>query len=92
MGVTSRGYRGGVRVVATDLDGTLLRSDLSVSRRTVAAIRAVQAAGITIVPVTARQPLGLAPIAEAAGLTGWALCGNGALGSTSRPERSSSRP
>ena len=33
-----------------------------------------------MVPVTARQPLGVRRIAEAAGFDGWALCSNGALG------------
>ncbi|WP_310964441.1 HAD family hydrolase [Nocardioides terrisoli] len=69
-----------IRLVATDLDGTLLRSDLTVSRRTRAALDRVRAAGVPVVPVTARQPIGLAPIAAEAGFEGWALCGNGAHG------------
>src|SRR5690348_1721158 len=69
-----------VRLVATDLDGTLLRSDLSVSARTRAALDAVRDAGIDVVPVTARQPMGVAPIAAEAGFGGWSLCANGALG------------
>lgn len=71
---------GGIRLVATDLDGTLLRSDLTVSPRTRAALDAVRAAGIPVVPVTARQPEGMREIAESAGFDGWALCSNGALG------------
>lgn len=69
-----------VRLIATDLDGTLLRDDLSVSARTRTALDKARSADITVVPVTARQPLGLVPITEAAGFTGWALCGNGAFG------------
>ena len=69
-----------VRLIATDLDGTLLRPDLSVSPRTCAALDAARAAGIGVVPVTARQPRGLRLIAGAAGFTEWALCGNGAHG------------
>ncbi|THF85275.1 HAD family phosphatase [Deinococcus sp. KSM4-11] len=68
------------RLIATDLDGTLLRSDLSVSARTRAALDAARAAGIHVVPVTARQPRGVRFIAEQAGFTEWALCGNGAHG------------
>ncbi|WP_309570664.1 HAD family hydrolase [Deinococcus sp.] len=68
------------RLIATDLDGTLLRSDLSVSARTRAALDAARAAGIHVVPVTARQPRGVGVIAEQAGFTDWALCGNGAHG------------
>ncbi|UFU06669.1 HAD family hydrolase [Ruania halotolerans] len=67
-----------VRLIATDLDGTLLDGDLAVTTRTRAALDAARTAGITVVPVTARQPIGLAQIATAAGFTGWALCGNGA--------------
>ena len=69
-----------IRLIATDLDGTLLRSDLSVSPRTRAALDAARAAGLHVVPVTARQPRGVRRIAEAAGFTQWALCGNGAHG------------
>ncbi|WP_288481566.1 HAD family hydrolase [uncultured Deinococcus sp.] len=68
-----------VRLIATDLDGTLLRPDLSLSPRTLRALAAARAAGIPVVPVTARQPRGLRPIARAAGFGGWTLCGNGAL-------------
>lgn len=66
-------------LIATDLDGTLLRNDLSVSLRTRRALDAVRAAGVLVVPVTARQPVGVRRIAQAAGFDGWALCSNGAL-------------
>ncbi|GAA5513980.1 sugar phosphatase YidA [Deinococcus carri] len=69
-----------IRLIATDLDGTLLRPDLTVSARTRAALAAARAAGIQVVPVTARQPRGVRPIAEAAGFADYALCGNGAHG------------
>ncbi|MBB6016195.1 Cof-type HAD-IIB family hydrolase [Deinococcus radiopugnans] len=69
-----------IRLIATDLDGTLLRPDLSVSPRTRRALDAARAAGLLVVPVTARQPRGVRRIAEAAAFTGWALCGNGAHG------------
>lgn len=69
-----------IRLIATDLDGTLLRPDLSVSPRTRRALAAARAAGLGTVPVTARQPHGVRPVAEAAGFGGWALCANGALG------------
>lgn len=67
-------------LIATDLDGTLLRPDRTVSARTRAALDAARAAGIHVVPVTARQPRGLRLIAQAAGFTDYALCGNGAYG------------
>ncbi|MBZ9753136.1 Cof-type HAD-IIB family hydrolase [Deinococcus sp. HMF7604] len=68
-----------IRLIATDLDGTLLTSDKTVSRRTRAALHATRAAGIPVVPVTARQPRSVRPSAAALGFT-WALCGNGAQG------------
>ncbi|MEO6473109.1 MAG: HAD family hydrolase [Aeromicrobium sp.] len=67
------------RVVATDLDGTLLRSDGSLSDRTRSAIAAVEAMGIETVFVTARPPRWLDDLADAVGSHGIALCGNGAF-------------
>lgn len=67
-------------LIATDLDGTLLRSDTTVSERTRLALAGVAALGIPVVPVTARQPRGVRPIAEQAGLCGPVICGNGAMG------------
>lgn len=69
-----------LRLIASDLDGTLLRDDLSVSPRTRRALDAARAAGIHVVPVTARQPVGVRRIAQGAGFDSWALCSNGALG------------
>ena len=69
-----------IRLIATDLDGTLLGDDGAVSPRTRAALDAARDAGIATIPVTARQPIGLRPIAAQAGFTDWALCGNGAYG------------
>jgi Cof subfamily protein (haloacid dehalogenase superfamily) len=68
-----------VRLVAVDLDGTLLRDDLTVSSRTRAAIGAARAAGIEVVVVTARSPRSVREIARAAGIGGLALCANGAI-------------
>jgi len=67
------------RLVATDLDGTLLRSDGSVSERTRAALAAVEAAGIHTVLVTARPPRWLHQLEAVVGPRGVALCGNGAF-------------
>ncbi|ULH16930.1 Cof-type HAD-IIB family hydrolase [Deinococcus sp. KNUC1210] len=67
-----------MRLIATDLDGTLLRSDRTVSERTRRALDTARAAGILVVPVTARQPRGLKIVAEAAGFADYAICGNGA--------------
>jgi Cof subfamily protein (haloacid dehalogenase superfamily) len=68
-----------VRLVASDLDGTLLRPDETVSERTRAALAAARAAEITVVLVSGRQPRSLAPIAERLGVGGIAICANGAV-------------
>ncbi len=65
--------------VATDLDGTLLRTDGTVSERTRRAIARAQEAGIAVVLVTARPPRTLRPLAWQVGVTGLAICGNGAI-------------
>ena len=67
------------RLVATDLDGTLLRSDGTVSERTRAALEAVEAAGIHTVLVTARPPRWLDDLESIVGPRGVVLCGNGAF-------------
>jgi HAD superfamily hydrolase (TIGR01484 family) len=67
------------RLIATDLDGTVVRSDGTVSQRTAAAFARVHAAGTTVVFVTGRPPRLMAPIAEAFGPRGTAICSNGAL-------------
>lgn len=70
---------GGVRMVATDLDGTLLRSDNTVSARTVDAFRAAREAELPVVFVTGRPPRWLPPVVEATGHAGIGVCANGAL-------------
>jgi hypothetical protein len=67
-----------LRIAALDLDGTLLRSDRTVSTRTRAALTAAVAAGVEIVLATARSPRGTIPIAEDLALGGLAICANGA--------------
>jgi len=69
----------GIRLVASDLDGTLLLPDETVSERTRAALAAAKAAGVTVVLVSGRQPRSLGPIAERIGVGGIAICANGAL-------------
>ena len=68
-----------VRLVASDLDGTLLRSDDFVSERTLEALARTVEAGIRFVLVSARSPGWLAPEAARLGLDGIGICANGAL-------------
>ena len=67
------------RLAAIDLDGTLLRSDGTVSERTRDALRDVRSAGVEIVIASARGPRGVTEVAAAAALTGTAICSNGAM-------------
>jgi len=67
-----------VRLVATDLDGTLLGPDGRMSARTVAAVRAVHDAGITVVAATGRSHhTALARVAPAE-VVRYVVCSNGA--------------
>jgi Cof subfamily protein (haloacid dehalogenase superfamily) len=68
-----------IRLVATDLDGTLLWDDKTISARTRKALRRVQEAGIALVLVTGRPPRRLKIVAQELGLTGLAVCCNGAI-------------
>ncbi len=67
------------RLVATDLDGTIVRSDGTISDRTVAALARVERAGSALVLVTGRPPRWITSIAEAVAHRGLAICANGAL-------------
>ncbi|AWT26247.1 Putative phosphatase [Corynebacterium provencense] len=68
------------RLIATDLDRTLLTSGGGISARTRAALDAAADAGIRVVPATARNPVGLRHLQPVLGFDGWALCSNGAFG------------
>jgi Cof subfamily protein (haloacid dehalogenase superfamily) len=68
-----------VRLVACDLDGTLLLPDTTVSPRTLAAIGRLRRAGVAFLIVTGRPPRSVREIAGRAGLGGLAVCANGAL-------------
>lgn len=68
-----------VRVIATDLDGTLLRSDGTVSARTLAALQAAEQAGITVVFVTGRPVRWMEDLFAHVGAHSTAILSNGAL-------------
>ncbi len=78
---------GDVRLVATDLDGTLLLPDGTIGGRTRAALATAVAAGIIVVFVTGRPPRWMAPVASMSGHRGIALCANGAVVVDLRVER-----
>jgi len=67
------------RLVASDLDGTLLRPDGSVSDRTRAALDALTARGTPFVMVTGRPLRWIPPVLEQTGVHAEVVCNNGAL-------------
>jgi Cof subfamily protein (haloacid dehalogenase superfamily) len=67
------------KVVATDLDGTLLRSDGTLDERSRQALAAVEAAGSLVVICTARPTRWMRPLARATGHHGVAICANGGV-------------
>ena len=64
-------------LIATDLDGTLLRSDHTVSERTRRALAAAAAAGAQHIVVTGRSASWTRPTLDAIGYTGLAVCSQG---------------
>lgn len=68
-----------MRLVASDMDGTVVGHDGTMSDRTIRAFRACVEAGIDVVFVTGRPPRWLQPLREQLGHTGTVICSNGAL-------------
>jgi hypothetical protein len=66
------------RLIATDMDGTLLRGDDTVSRATLAELARWRADGVPIVLATGRPPRWMLAIREVIA-TGTAICCNGAV-------------
>jgi len=65
------------RLLALDLDGTLLRRDHSVDERDIAAIAELQAAGVTVTIVTGRLQSGATDAARACAIEGAIGCVEG---------------
>jgi Cof subfamily protein (haloacid dehalogenase superfamily) len=73
-----------IQAVVTDLDGTVVRSDFSITAATLAALDEVRAAGIAFVIATARTPQGLEHFQALAQRTTLSVCCSGAIGWSSR--------
>jgi Cof subfamily protein (haloacid dehalogenase superfamily) len=65
------------RLVATDLDGTIVDGSGEIGDRTVRALQAVEELGVPVVFVTGRPHRWLREVAERTGHTGLAICANG---------------
>ena len=68
-----------MRLVACDLDGTLVCAEGEMSERTVAALAACKDAGLTLVFVTGRPRRWMTHVVRATGHRGVAICSNGAV-------------
>lgn len=68
-----------MKMVATDLDGTIIPHGGSISQRTLDAFAACEEAGIKVVFVTGRPPRWLDPVVEVTGHRGYAIAANGAM-------------
>lgn len=68
-----------IRLLATDIDGTLLNSQFQISEGDLAALRRAHAAGIEIVLVTGRRHKFALPIAKQLGFDLWLISSNGAV-------------
>ena len=68
-----------MRLIASDLDGTIIGRDGKISARTVRAFKDAAAAGVEIVFVTGRPPRWLDPQRDQIGHEGTVLCSNGAV-------------
>jgi Cof subfamily protein (haloacid dehalogenase superfamily) len=68
-----------IRLVATDLDGTLLHPDGTVTERTRAALSAVEARGVAVVFVTGRPIRWMDELWQHVGDHGLAVCSNGGI-------------
>ena len=67
-----------IKLIAFDLDGTLLRPDKTISPRTQAALEAANAKGVLLVPATGRLFIALPPELQDAALVRYMILINGA--------------
>ena len=66
-----------MRLVASDMDGTVVGNDGRMSERTIRAFRACAESGVDVVFVTGRPPRWLQPLKDQLGHTGTVICSNG---------------
>jgi Cof subfamily protein (haloacid dehalogenase superfamily) len=75
-----------VRLIAIDIDGTLLDSKAQVSQANLDALRRAHEAGIETILVTGRRHRFALPIAESLGFDLWIISSNGAVTRSTRGE------
>src|SRR5258708_9974758 len=71
-------FKPSIRLLATDIDGTLLNPQFQISEGDLVALRRAHASGIEIVLVTGRRHKFALAIAQQLGLDLWLISSNGA--------------
>jgi Cof subfamily protein (haloacid dehalogenase superfamily) len=71
--------RTAIRLIATDIDGTLLNPQFQISENDLSALRRAHAAGVEVVLVTGRRHTFALPIAQQLGFDLWLISSNGAV-------------
>ena len=71
--------------VVTDLDGTIVRADGTISEATISACRSLRARGIPVIAATARSPAGLRALEDLTPHLTLAVCCGGSLGYAPEP-------
>jgi len=72
-------FTNSIRLLASDIDGTLLNPQFQISEGDLSALRRAHAAGIEIVLVTGRRHTFALPIAQQLGFDLWLISSNGAV-------------
>jgi Cof subfamily protein (haloacid dehalogenase superfamily) len=68
-----------IRLLAVDIDGTLLNHEFQISAADMAALRRAHSAGVEVVVVTGRRHRFAMPIADLFGFDVWLISSNGAI-------------
>ena len=76
-----------IRLIAIDIDGTLLNSEFKVPTANISALQQAHEAGVEIVLVTGRRHTFALPIAEMLGFNVWLITSNGAVTRSMSGER-----
>ncbi len=77
--IESTVVRPSIRLLAADIDGTLLNPQFQISEADLAALRRAQGEGVEIVLVTGRRHKFALPIAQQLGFDLWVISSNGAV-------------
>lgn len=75
-----------IRLIAIDIDGTLLNSQLQISAANLAALKRAHEDGIEVMLGTGRRHAFAMPVAEALGFDLWMISSNGAVTRSTRDE------